>query len=383
MLFFVGMGASNPILPQFVSDELGGSDTIVGIVAGSFAISSLLSRSLFGRLGDRRGARVLIQVGCVLGAVGMVAMVLASSVPEAIGARLILGAAQASAMTGATTLAIDLAPAERRGEASSYILVAFHLGLGSGPIIGESVLNRSSFDGVWWVLAVFMAGGAATAMLLPHRPGHPDQEKSPLLHRAGVAPGIVSSLAMTSFISFSFFVPLYAREINVDRVGPVFMVASISIALVRVVFGRVPDLLGPIRTGTMAISLIIAGSSAIAIWPTEAGLYLGTAVMSVGVALQTPAMIPIAVHGVEPHRRSSAMATFTMFTDVSVALTGPMMGLVASGAGYRATFVVAAMLAVVALLMLQFSLAPKWRVMSPDRSAVEMSEQDRYLGQSP
>ena len=73
--------------------------------------------------------------------------------------------------------------------------------------------------------------------------------------------------------------------------------------------------------------------------------------MSVGAALIMPGLVPVAVHGVEDHRRSSALATFTMFLDVSVALTGPLFGLIASGIGYRAVFVAGAFTSLIALVM--------------------------------
>ena len=139
MLFFGAMGAANPVLPRFISDELGASDTMVGLVVGSFAVASLLFRPFLGRLGDHRGARLLMVIGCLAGAVGMLTMLAVTSPVAAIIGRLPHGLAQAAVMTGSTTLAIDLAPVHRRGEAASYILVAFHLGLGIGPLLGEFV----------------------------------------------------------------------------------------------------------------------------------------------------------------------------------------------------------------------------------------------------
>ena len=101
-LYFIGMGASNPLMPKFVVDELGGSEATAGIVMGSFAVAALATRSPFGRLGDRRGSRRLMLIGCALVAVGMLVLTVTEHVPMAIGARLILGAAQAAVMTGAT-----------------------------------------------------------------------------------------------------------------------------------------------------------------------------------------------------------------------------------------------------------------------------------------
>lgn len=361
MLYFVGMGASNPLIPKFVVDELDGSEAIAGVVMGTFAVSALVTRSWFGRLGDRRGARRLMVIGCILAALSLAMMVVTTTVGVAIVARLVYGAGQASLMTGATVLAIDLAPESRRGEAASYILVAFHLGLGLGPLGGEALLEASSYGFVWATLAVLSLAGAAVAMFLPHRPGDPDAPPSPWIHPAAITPGVVSAFGIAAFVAFSVFVPLYGREIGLDKVGGVFMVASISIAVVRLAFGRAPDVLGPIRACTIALGLTVAGAVVIAAWETIAGVYVAAVVLAGGMALQTPSLIPVAVEGVDPRQRSSAMATFTMFLDLSVALVGPLVGLVVAGAGYRTAFLTGGLMSAIALVVLHVRLAPRWR----------------------
>jgi MFS family permease len=361
MLFFIGMGASSPLLPKFVVDELGGTDTTAGIVIASFAVSSLGLRIFFGRLGDRRGARRLMLIGVGFGAASMVVFSFTDSIAVAILGRMLLGGGQAAIMTGSTVLAIDLAPVERRGEAASYILVSFHLGLGIGPVIGESVLSATSYDVVWLTLAVMMVAGALVAATLPHRPGDPFAPPSPWIHPSGLVPGLVSAFGVVAFVSFSFFVPLYGREIGLDEVGPVFTVASISIVLVRVVFRRAPDVLGPIKASTFALLLTALGAVVLAGWNAVPGVYVAGALMAAGMALQTPALIQAAVRDVAPNERASAMATFTMFMDLSVVLTGPLLGWIASESGYRSTFLVGGGFSMVGIVIIFTMLAPQWR----------------------
>jgi MFS family permease len=381
MLFFGSMGAVNPLLPKFVVDELHGSTTVVGLVLGSFAVASLSLRSVFGRLAGRRGARLLMLIGAVLGALGMAIFSITSSVPVAILGRLLHGGAMAAIMTGSTVLAIDLAPVERRGEAASYILVSFHFGLGLGPLFGEFVMGRSSYHGVFLALAGLIVASGAVAALLPHRPGHPDAPASPWVHRQGVTPGIIAAFGIVPFVAMSTFVPLYGRQIHLNSVGPVFVVASISIAFARIAFGRVPDRLGPIRSTTIALSLSAAGSAVLAGWATPTGVFVAAAVLAGGMALQTPSLIPAAVVDVAPHERASAMATFTMFSDLSVALTGPILGLIAARASYRMTFLTAGLCALGGLVVLHTYLAPNYRPGAADRSTTGLADLATGVGE--
>jgi MFS family permease len=263
-------------------------------------------------------------------------------------------------MTGSTVLAITLAPESRRGEAASYILVAFHVGLGLGPIGGELLLEATSYRSVWLVLAGVNAAGAAVGMLLQRRPTDREAAPSPWIHRQGIAPGAVSFFGIVAFVGFTAFVPLYAREIGLGDVGFVFAVASISIAVARIAFGKLPDLLGPIRAGTMALVATVAGSVVLAFWATPVGVYVAAAVLATGMSLQTPSFIPIAVDGVPERERSSAMATFTMFLDLSIAVTGPVTGLIVSGAGYRTAFLTGGVAALVGIVVLRTVAARSW-----------------------
>jgi MFS family permease len=171
----------------------------------------------------------------------------------------------------------------------------------------------------------------------------------------------VAAFGIVPFVAFSTFVPLYGREIGLTRVGPVFVVASISIAVARLVFGKVPDRIGPVRTCTIALAFTAAGALVVSAWGAPVGVFVAAAVLAGGMALQTPSLIPAAVHGVPPAERASALATFTMFMDVSVALTGPVFGLVAGRAGYRTTFLTSGVCAAAALVVLRRTLAPRWR----------------------
>src|SRR5687767_4494610 len=60
LAYFIGLGILAPVLPRYVEDELNGGGAEVGIVVGAFALTAALLRPAVGRLGDRRGRRVLV-----------------------------------------------------------------------------------------------------------------------------------------------------------------------------------------------------------------------------------------------------------------------------------------------------------------------------------
>jgi MFS family permease len=363
MLAFAAFGAINPVLPLFVTDELGGSDTQVGIVIGAFAVSAIVVRPLLGRLGDRRGLRVLLVGGPAVAAVGIVANVMVGAVPEAIGARLVMGAGQAATMTGATTMAVNLAPVSRRGEASSYVLVAFHLGLGLGPLAGEAILDAASFEAVWLTLAGLLVVAAAVACALPA--GRvlfdDDAPKGGLFQRTAIAPGIVMGAGVLGFTGLQAYVVLFSEHIGMDRAAPIFLANSLTIAVVRIFGARLPDRLGPVRAGTVALILVTASLLLVAGWQQPAGLLTSTVLGAAGLALFFPSLVPAAVAGVPESQRASAMATFTMFIDAAGALGGPLFGFTKAftGDSYAAALGAGAISSLFSLGFLHLYLAPR------------------------
>ncbi|MBT6444108.1 MAG: MFS transporter [Acidimicrobiaceae bacterium] len=363
-VFFLATGAVNALLPKFVVDELGGTEATAGFVMGSAAFSALATRIWFGRTADRRGARRILVLGAGLGAVAFVLLAAASTVAGAVAARLVLGASGAAMVTGATMLGIQLAPPARRSQAVALVLVSFHAGMGLGPTFAEWLLNLRSYAWVWTVAAGFSVASGGLAMLLSFRPGDPNAEPSPMIHRNALLPGVVTLFGVFAFNGFMTFLPLYAREVGMSDAGLAFLVASATMVLIRTTLGRVPDVVGPIRAGSGALVLTVGAMIVVALWATPTGVVVGAALVAAGLSLQSPSFIAIAVDGVSDRERGSAMATFTAFYDVAGAIVGPMLGLIVTNAGYRPAFLTTAVLAAVGLILLHLVVAPRWSAAS-------------------
>lgn len=358
----LGTGALNALLPPFVVNELGGTEATAGIVMGSMAITALLSRAFLGRVADRRGARRLIGAGAAITAFSLVLLVLFPSVPGAILSRLVMGGGNAAFFIGTSVRAMELAPPSRRSQAAAFNLIAFHVGMGIGPTMGEWVLGQTSYTVAWLMLAGLVTAAFGISWGLSHRPGDPDAEPSPLIHRAAIWPGLVTLFGVVGFNGYLVFAALYSDEIGLDNVGPVFMVSSGTMVLARLLFGRVPDIVGPIRAGTGALTVTIAATVLLAMWDEPMGLYVGAALVSLGLSLQSPSFMVIAIDGVSDRERGSAMATYTAFFDIANALIGPILGTIIATSGYRPAFLVSAGAGVISMLLLRGVVAPRWKL---------------------
>ena len=160
----LGFSSVIPTVARFVVTDLNGGDVEVGLALGVFSFSAVLARPWIGRLGDRRGRRLLIAGGSFITAGVLAAHAFADSYSTLLIARLLMGAVQGAFFVGTVTLTTDLAPEHRRGEAASYFSVAIYGGMAFGPWLGEWAVGRWGFDGGFMVGGLCM-GLAATAVI--------------------------------------------------------------------------------------------------------------------------------------------------------------------------------------------------------------------------
>lgn len=357
LVFSAATAATTPVLPRFVKEELGRSNATVGIVAGSAALGAFLMRVVVLHWGSRLGPRVLFVLGAALVGVALFGHALADSVADLIPLRMLIGAGQGACFIGTVMVAMDLTVPELRGKATTLSLAAVHMGIGSGPIVGEWLLRKHGFDAVWFAAAtgVLLSSAAAFVLRVPHIPPPPDATAR-LFQPSAVFPGIANALGQLPFIGFSTFVALYGRELGMAGVGTVFMTISGVMVVVRLVGSNLPTRLGPLRGAALATAFLSVGLVIVATWAVPAGLYIGAVVCACGTSLIYPALLLGAVDSVPERDRASAVATFGLFGDFSIAFGGAFHGAIASWTSYRVTFAVGALIAACDFALLQWRL---------------------------
>lgn len=359
LAYFVSIGMIIPVLPLFVTGPMAGSEFDVGLVAGIFSVSAIILRPVAGRLGDSRGRRLLVVGGGAIAAVSIFGYTLAENLPAIGLLRLLNGFGEAFFFTGAATAIADIAPEARRGEAVSFFSLAVFLGIGLGPLLGETLLEAGSFSTVWIGSGLLATLAVLIALKMPDPKLENFPETAPfrLLHPKAVLPGIILALTIWGFAGFSSFVPLFARQIGMGGSRFVFLTYAVVIILIRSFGARIPDVLGARRSATIstlvsAVGLVLMGS-ATAPWI----LFLATGIFGVGQALCFPALISLALAGAAASERSSVIGSFTAFVDVAFGVGPLTLGVFAEYAGVRSVFWVSAALAMVALAVLTTKLA--------------------------
>jgi MFS family permease len=347
--FFVASGMFLPATPRFTAGPLGGDAFAVGLVVGSFSISSLLLRPFAGRWADRRGRRLMLIVGAVIQVGAAAGHLAADSIAMLVAMRLLLGAAEAIFFVGGMAAATDLAPEERRGEAISLISTSLYLGVAIGPFLAEWLYGASGYTAIWIAATAISVVAVVLSWLapetLPPSARRAADAEGGLLHRRGIVPGLLVLCGAWGMGAYFAFLPLLGDELGLDGVGGYLAAFALVVIGLRIAFARLPDQLGPARLSGTALVLSATGMAVAGTFPSETGLWLATIVFAAGVAFTFPAIVALSVMGVPADERGAVVGTTSLFLDVAFGLSPALLGLLAGTTGYPATFLVSGLVA--------------------------------------
>ena len=368
--YFLCVGMLLPTFPRFIRGPLGGSDVAVGLSGGAFSLTAVLMRPIAGRFGDTHGRRPLIILGSALVAVSVLGNTVVESLPLLMFLRLVSGIGEGMFFVGAAAAVNDLAPDERRGEAVSLFSLALYGGISFGPILGEALLDATDFGTVWPVAAAI--GAVATILGLRVRDARPERGTGPparIVHPAAVIPGLVLMCTVWGFAAFNSFVSLYALDLGMSGSRFVFFTYSFTVLLIRLFGARIPDILGPRRSATIAATTCSAGLLTISVWQQPLGLYVGALVFGSGQAFAFPALMLLAIRGAPPSERGAVVGTYSAFVDIAFGAGALSLGPVAHTFGYPATFAVSTAIAFAGLILLRTRVREAPSAPAPDIAA--------------
>lgn len=361
LALFVYIGVMTPLLPRLIEEQLGGNEIDIGLNLAIFSICAVAIRPRLGHFAEQHGLRLTMILGALLASIATAVCALVDSRWGLLPLRGLQGIGEASMFVGAATTISNLAPPGRGAEAASYFSVAVFGGLGVGPVIGETVIARASFDAGLLTAAGFAVLASALAMLTPRgvRPHDAEAQRSgPRFNRAAIPSGLVLALGVGGFVSFNAFMPEYSKSVGLSGSKWVFATYAAVCLLIRIVAATVPDRIGHARAVTIALTFMTAGLTMLFVFPWPAGVFLSTVILAVGISFQYPSLMAMVVDAVPEHERVRAISTFTMFFEIGSAIGALLLGTLADLTSKRSAFLGGAGFCVAGLVVL-------WRVAAP------------------
>jgi MFS family permease len=339
---YLGLTAVIPVLPTFVRDRYYAANFLVGLVVTATAATALLVRPIAGSMADRYGHRLVMQAGALLVALGGAAYFLPVGLPGLVAVRLVLGVGEAALFTAGAVWTVSLAPHDRRAQLIGLYGVSMWGGISVGTFLGATLLHVG-YPAVWTLSLAAPLLGLALITMVPAPARAPEPGRGVrLLLRPALLPGTALAFGAAGYAGLAAFIVLHLQARGIHSGVVVLSCFSAVYAGTRLFIGRLPDRLGPRRVATWSGAGEAVGLAIIAVAPNLAVAVLGGVVMGVGFSLLHPSLALMVMNHTDKSQQGAALGAYTSFWDLGLAVWGPLTGVVASGFGYPAVFVVGA-----------------------------------------
>jgi MFS transporter, DHA1 family, tetracycline resistance protein len=351
----------------------------VGLLASSYSLMQLVAAPWLGRLSDRHGRRPVLLFSLIGSAAGFVLFAFAHSLPLLFLSRIIDGASGGNISTAQAYIA-DVTTPENRAKGMGLIGAAFGLGFVLGPAIGGFLgaaggnLAIGLFAASLAVLNVVMValflpesrhpGSAPARTPLFSRTTFQQKEVAVLVVMFGLftlgfseMEGTFSVFLMTEHLGFRDLVSSFGdflrgggdpryRAVSL-KAGYVFAVVGVvSAAIQGGLLGRLKQRFGEQRLVLAGCVLTALGLAGLPLAPSYGWVFLPSAVLAAGSALNNPSLSSLVSQRSPPDRQGEVLGTYQAMGAIARVLGPALGGWLFTVASPAAPFVSGAVLAV-------------------------------------
>lgn len=332
------------LLPKFVTVKLHGDSNAIGRLTSAATIAGVLAAPLIGRWLDRGRRAPLISIGALATALCALGFAYVSEVgPFAYALRVVQGVAMALVFNAASTLASDLAPPARLGQAFGWFGAAALSMNAVGPALAERIADSRGWSTAF--IAAAAAGIVAASLSLGLKEPTAGAERREA--SAGAEPilpgrfGLLFAMAASGAgfgVMFTFSQP-FALELGERRVSDLFLGYAAAAVFVRLALGSVADRFGRLRVALASLTLYGAIVTATAALRPGLLLPIGL-VFGVAHGLFYPALSAFAMETVRARR---GMLNTLIHTSFNVGVSGMVVfcGWIAKITSYELVFLIA------------------------------------------
>ena len=335
------------------ASSMGSSATIAGLVSGIYIFGGLCSRIYSANALDRKDWKRLALIFLAVHFLACILYFFADNTVFLIIVRFIHGLGFGAASNAIVTIATEILPKKRFGEAFGYFMLGTTIAVGLGPYIGGFFYDIWGADGSFLLAAIFSAIAFVSMYMLDlsnvslkeddsKRERNNSLEK--LFEIKAIPVSLFTALTALGYVSILSFYRLYAVEVDlVDIFSIFFLIYSIVLLASRPVAGRIQD-----NHGDKFICIFGIVVQAIGLFLIASALGFGT-LNSVCATIVT--------RNASLNRRSYAISTFYVFCDGTIGFGPALLGcFVSASSGYAPIYYIASFITILALPVCLYAL---------------------------
>lgn len=326
LLLFFSFYMLIPVLPFYLTENLGTTNSVAGVVLSLYTVSALMIRPFSGFLVDMFARKPLYLICYGFFCVIFAGYVVGVTLTMFIILRILHGFAFGISTVSGSTVAVDMMTSERRGEGIGYFGMAASIAMAVGPVAGLWIQKNYSFNALFLsAFASSFVGWLTIVFIKPIKKEHPAPgTKRPvsldrfILTRALPCVGLLF-MGGIGYGSVLNYIGLYSEMASFNSsAGIFFVLISIGIVLARILSAKA------INKGKI-VTMIYVGSTALilsfalfTICNNAMVLYMIAFLLGIGFGYLTPAFQTMFINLAEHSQRGTANATYFTFWDFGI-----------------------------------------------------------------
>ena len=354
--------------------SLGSTATIAGLVSGLYIFGGLCSRIYSGNALEKVGWKKIALIFMSIHFLSCLLYFVVNDVTLLLVVRFIHGIGFGATANAIVTIASDVLPKSRFGEAFGYFMLGTTLAVGLGPYISGFLYDNVGSYGCFMAASIFSALALIFIYFVDvseHDPGNnPDLVKDNDDNYSGIEKvfeikaipvSLFTALTSLGYVSILSFYRLYAVEVDLTTVFSwFFLIYSVVLVLSRPVAGKIQDRSGDLIICVVGIVAQSIGLFLIAFVPSAMTVIICAVCAALGFGTLNSACTTIVTRNASEHRRSYAVSTFYIFCDATMGFGPALLGcFVTATSGYAPVYYISSFITLLALPICLYSLRKK------------------------
>ncbi|MBC7900437.1 MAG: MFS transporter [Saprospiraceae bacterium] len=341
----IGFGMVIPILPYYANTApFYATPFEIGILVGVYSLMQFFFSPILGRLSDKYGRRPILFISILGSALGYFVIGFAETLVLVFAGRIIGGITGANISTAQAYIA-DITTRETRAKGMGLFGAAFGIGFILGPAIAGVLSKYGVHVPFYFAAALSLANAVALYFILPEslKPnvdGHIPERRNRILEifqslgqkEFGVI-NLVYFLLVTAFSIMTYAFVLYtAYRFGYDPEHNGYLFAYIGVIAIitqGVLFDRLVKEFGESPLIAIGCLLMVGSLFAVPLVGPHSGgltaLLIGTAILSIGNSLASPALTSLASKGADERDQGKTMGILQSGASLA-RVVGPLIG---------------------------------------------------------
>ncbi|WP_407393978.1 MFS transporter [Methanobrevibacter sp.] len=348
--------------------SMGSSAMIAGLVSGIYIFGGLCSRVYSGNALERVGWKKTALVFMSIHFLACLLYFIVNDVTLLIIVRFIHGIGFGASANAIVTIASDVLPKKRFGEAFGYFMMGATLAVGLGPFIGGFLYDNAGSVGCFLAAGIFSALALISIYFVDVSAHDPGNNKNDIkvdnsykgiekvFEISAIPVSVFTAITSLGYIAILSFNRLYAAEVNLTGIFSwFFIIYSIVLILSRPIAGKIQDRGGDMIVCITSIVAQAIGLFLIAVVPSTLTVVICAVCAALGFGTLNSACTTIVTRNTSEARRSYAVSTFFIFCDGTMGFGPALLGIFAAN-GYAPVFLISSVITLFALPICIYSL---------------------------